>query len=471
MPQNTPRNMSRKSDLNRSSIKKPNFKKARLLPGFLTAVLLGAGLAGAQFAYTQLSLLGRSVQSVTVYGAEYAGTDTLSRLVQISESRGIARIAGLGHVLLLPIDEDQQRATTEFNTVQLGAQRYKAATATRLNGKLYIPLNTLARGLGAVYAPGKLSLVPAALGGVSSLSGRNSDRVVLTLNRVVTVREELSGSTLSLTLLGASAKTQNYTTRGAFAPRIQVTASSRGARVTLPLPRGSGYRIYTVQDTAGSRVVLDVGPGIALTVPALSAQVRAPLIVLDPASVPGHSSDVTLEVARSAAELLSKAGWQVKLTRDSASVPKVTAREDLARKSDVFVSLDLGRFPGIARSGVTLYEYSGQAPAQIIRAYRQAPDQPLLGQAVSDAASSRRLSDLLRALLKSDGLAATQQPESRLLMLGEAPKAALLLELGWTQSQADQQRLADVGKTSKMASALARAVATYLTARANGGQS
>ena len=441
--------------------------------------LIQAGLAGAQSAgaqptygqptYGQLSLAGRSAQSVFLYGAEYASVGTLSRLVSVYESRGVASIEGLGQVLLLPIDEDQQRATTTFNTVQLGTLRTRAATATRLDGKLVVPLSTLANGLGAQYSPGQFSLPRAALEGVSSLSGKRSDRVVFSLSRAVTVREELVGNALSLTLTGATASTRNYTTRGAFAPRVQVAASAAGARITLPLPPGSGYRVYTVQDSAGSRLVLDIGPGIALTLPAVLERTRRPLIVLDPASVPGRGSDVTLEVARSAAELLSRAGWQVRLTRDSASQPSTSVRQDLARQSDVFVSLDLGRFPGIVRSGVTLYEFAGQAPAQIVNAYRLAQAQPLVAQVVSSASSSRALSNLLRGELKSGGLAAAQQPQSRLLLLGEAPKAALLLELGWTQSQADSQRLSDTARTGQMASALARAVATYLTARANAG--
>lgn len=438
--------------------------------GLLT-VLVGAGLAGAQIAFSQLTLLGRPAQSVNVYGAEYASAGTLARLVQVTESLGIARIDGLGHVLLLPIDEDQQRATTTYNTVQLDATRIKGPTATRLDGKLILPLGTLAQGLGAQYAPGQFSLVAPVLSGVSSLAGRQSDRVVLTLNRSVSVREQLLGNSLQLTLVGAAASTRNYTTRGAFAPRVQVTGAAGGARIILPLPVGSGYRFYTVQDAGGSRVVLDVGPGIRLNVPALLAQLRKPLIVLDPAAVPGRSSDVTLEVARSAAELLSKAGWQVRLTRDTASQASVSARADLARQSDVFVSLDLGRFPGVARSGVTLYEYAGQAPAQIVNAYRQAQTAPFVAQVVSDASSSRTLSNLLRGELKTGGVVAAQQPQSRLLLLGEAPKAALLLELGWNQSPADQTRLADPARSARMATALARAVATYLTARANGGQS
>ncbi|GGQ92382.1 N-acetylmuramoyl-L-alanine amidase family protein [Deinococcus ruber] len=437
----------------------------------LISLLAWAGLAGAQYAFSALNLAGRAAQSVTLYGAEYAGQSTLSRLLNVSEAGGVAYVVGLGHTLLLPIDEDNQRATTDFNTVQLDAERVKARTATRLDGKLLLPLDTLARGLGASYTPGNFTVPAVQLSGVSSLAGAKSDRVVFDLTRNVTVREELIGGSLRLTLVGAAAQTRNYTTRGAFMPRVQVTAGAGGAAVTVPLPAHSGYQLFTVQRPSGARVVLDLGPGLPLNVPALVAELRKPLIVLDPAGLAGTGQDVTLEVARNAAELLSRAGWQVRLTRDTAHSPDVTLRQDLARQSDVFVSLDLGRFPNAARKGVTVYEAAGQAPSQIISAYRQAQGAPLVSAAVSDAAESRRLSDLLRGELKTGGLSAQQQPQSRLLLLGEAPHAALLLELGWPQNSADQQRLSNATQNTQMAQALARAVATYLTARANGGPS
>ncbi|WP_425147477.1 N-acetylmuramoyl-L-alanine amidase family protein [Deinococcus sp.] len=439
----------------------------------LLALLTLAGLAGAQYAYTALNLAGRSTQAIVLYGAEYASQTTLSRLMTIGEGGGVAYVSAWGHLLLLPIDEDQQRATTDFNTVQLDAARSKARTATRVNGRLFLPLDTLAQGLGASYTPGSFTVQPPQLGNVSSLAGVKSDRVVFELNRSVPLREELIGGTLKLTLVGAAAQTRNYTTKGAFVPRVQVSRGSAGATVSLPLPAGSGYQLYTVQRPGGSRVVLDLGPGIALKVPALLAQLRRPLIVLDPAGLPssGSSADVTLEVARNAAQLLTQAGWQVRLTRDTATRAGVPARSDLARQSDVFVSLDLGRFPNAARKGVTLYEAAGDSPQQIISAYRQAQSAPLVSSAVSDAAESRRLSNLLRGELKSEGLLAAQEAQPRLLLLGEAPHAALLLELGWPQNAADQQRLADSARNTQMATALARAVATYLTARANGGPS
>ena len=161
------------------------------LPGRRTALtaaaasLLLIGLAGAQIAFSRLNLAGREVQSIQLYGAEYASQSNLSSLLSISQDSGVVRVTGLGHTLLLPLDEDQQRATTSFNTVQLDTRRVQGRTATLVNGNLYLPLDTLASGLGAQYEQGKFTVAAPKLLGVSSRAGRDTDRVVLDLSRDV----------------------------------------------------------------------------------------------------------------------------------------------------------------------------------------------------------------------------------------------------------------------------------------------
>lgn len=139
-------------------------------PLLLSAALLGAGLAGAQITFNRLNLVGTQVQSIDLYGAEYASDLVLSGVMRISreevENAGtIVRVEAFGHTLLLPLDEDQQRATTDFNTVQLDTERVQARTATLVNGNLYLPLDTLARGLGATYEQGTFKITPATLQG------------------------------------------------------------------------------------------------------------------------------------------------------------------------------------------------------------------------------------------------------------------------------------------------------------------
>lgn len=435
-------------------------------PLLLSAALLCAGLAGAQLAFSKLNLAGQQVQSINLYGAEYASTTVLDRVLGLGREGNVVRVEAYGHTLLLPIDEDQQRATTDFNTVQLDTQRVRARTATWVNGHLYLPLDTLARGLGAQYQAGNFQVAPATLQGVSSRSGKDSDRLVLDLSRDVPVSDELRGTTVTVTLKGAAGEARRYTTRGAFVPRAEVTRSGADLQLSFTLPPGSGYRVYRVVRPGGARLVVDAGPGVPYSSPALLERISRPLIVLDPARVPELGQDVTLDVARRAAELLNKAGWQVRLTRDAQSALGLNQKLSLARRSDVYLALDLGRFPGSSRGGVTVYEPSGAASAQIVDAVRGGAQAPYIDLAVGNGGGTRRLSELLRGELKGSGVTAKAENVTRVLTLGEAPEAALLLELGWTSNADDRARLRVDDRLQAMSVAVARSIATYLTARA-----
>lgn len=436
-------------------------------PLLLSAALLCAGIAGAQVALTRLNLAGAQVQSIGLYGAEYASRDVLSRLLTIEQDGSVVRVEGYGHTLLLPIDEDNQRATTAFNTVQLDTLRVTGRTATLVNGNLYLPLDTLARGLGASYELGNFRVAAPNLQGVSSRAGKDSDRLVLDLTRDVQFKDELRGTTVQITLSGLKGETRRYTTRGAFVPTAEVKAQGNDLVLSFPLPPGSGYRVYRVVRPGGARVVVDAGPGIPRNTVALLDRISRPLIVLDPARVDGLGRDVTLDVARRAAELLAKAGWQVKVTRETGTALGLNEKLTLARQSDVFLALDLGRFPGTGRGGVTVYEQTGRAGAQIVNTLRAGSTPPYGSLVVGGAGGSRRLSELLRGELRGGGITAKQDSVSRLLTLGEAPQAALLLELGWTGNAADRANLGTEARLQAMGVALARSVATYLTARAN----
>ncbi len=439
----------------------------RLTWPLLAGALVIAGLAGAQITYGKLNLAGRQVDSIGLYGAEYASESALGDLVTVTRDGEVARVTGLGHTLLLPIDEDQQRATTTFNTVQLDTQRLPGRAATLVNGKLFLPVDILARGLGAEYQAGKLTLKPAELIGVSSRAGQSSDRLVLDLSRDVRISDEARGSRVIVSLRGVKGEARKYTTRGAFVPSAEIIRDGDNLILSVPITAASGYRVYKVVRGSGVRVVLDLGPGIARSSPAVLERVTRPLIVLDPAQVPGLGRDPTLEVARRAAELLTGAGWQVQVTRDTAQSLSQDETLRLARQSDVYLALDLGRFPGSPRGGVTVYEQTGRAPAQLVNAVRTGNKLPYGPLVVGDTGGTRRLSELLRGELKGGGVSAKQESTSRVLTLGEAPQAALLLELGWTSNSGDLANLAVDRRLQAMAVAVARSVATYLTARAN----
>ena len=81
--------------------------------------------------------------------------------------------------------------------------------------------------------------------------------------------------------------------------------------------------------------------------------------------------------------------------------------------------------------------------------------------------SDLRLGELLRGELKGGGVSAQQDSISRVQSLGEAPQAALLLELGWANNAQDLATLGSAARQKVLSVAVARSVATYLTARAN----
>lgn len=433
----------------------------------LLAALLLLGVAGAQYAYSKLMLGGQATQAIVLGGAEYAAQGTLSGVVQVSRQDPYVVVQGLGHELVLPIDQDPERAATTFNTVQLDNTRLNARTATLVNGEVYLPLDTLARGLGAAYKTGDFSLPASALTNVSSRAGKDTDRLVLDFSRDPQYAVNVVGNVLTLVLKGVRAAPQTYATRGAFVPSFEVTSASGDARLKLMLGSGAGYRLFRVVRPGSVRLVLDVGPGLPRNVAVLSDAPRAPLIVLDPAPKGGGSLDIPLEVARATGELLSKSGWQVKLTRSAAGRLPIAEREKLARQSQVFVTLSVGRFPGAARQGITLYQPVGDQNAQIVNAYRDgASGSPLVRAAVGDGGETKRLSELLLGELGARGLKAGAQQVPRLYLAGQAPHAAFELELGWPQNAGDLANLITPQRTGKVSDALALSVATFLKARA-----
>lgn len=461
-------------------------RRARWPRPLLLSLLIGAGLAAAQITgtpadtppaisnlpaqptFSTLKLAGKEVQSADLFGAEYASQVTLSDLLDVKRDGNYVRVSGLGHVLLLPLDEDQVRATTDFNTVQLDAERVKARTATWVNGNIYLPLDTLARGLGATYRKGQFTLAARTLQNVSSRAGKDTDRLVLDLNREVTVKDELKGTVLRIILKGTKGQTQRYTTRGAFIPYADVKQEGDNTVVSFTLPQNSGYRVFPVVRQGGTRIVVDVGPGIPNDTPVLMERLAKPLIVLDPARVEAFGKDVTLEVARRSAELLTKAGWQVKLTRERGSALTLNEKLQLARESDVYLALDLGRFPKTTRGGVTVYENTGRSPAKFVNALRNGTDSPPYGSlAVGDMGGTRRLSELLRGELKGSGVNARQESVTRMITLSETAQAALLLELGWAGNAQDRANLGTEARVQALSVSVARSIATYLTARAN----
>ncbi|MFC6591000.1 N-acetylmuramoyl-L-alanine amidase [Deinococcus lacus] len=409
--------------------------------GLLAASALAAGLGLAraqQIEYGSLSLGGTPVQSARIYGAEYVSAASLRQIASVVREGPIMRVEGYGHTLLLPIDEDIYRATTSFNTVQMDAERSKARAATFLAGDVYLPLDTVARGFGATYRPGEFTMPPAALSSVSSRAGATSDRLVLDLTQDTDVVDELRGNDVHVVLRGMTGAQQRYTTRGAFVSNARVVQDGADLRLRFSLPKDSGYRVYKVIRPGSVRVVIDAGPGVERTSPALLDRVARPLIVLEPVAVPGTGRDFTLDVAKRAAQALTQAGWQVKLTREGSTGLGLDEKMMLARQSDVYVMLDLARFPvpGAVQGGPALYEQlDGDKSSAYVAALREGRNPAYASYAVGDQGGTRRLGQLLQTELGKAGIQVAERPLSKVLALSEAPHAALLFELGESASR------------------------------------
>ena len=101
------------------------------------------------------------------------------------------------------------------------------------------------------------------------------------------------------------------------------------------------------------------------------------------------------------------------------------------------------------RGGVTVYEQTGRASAQVVNALRAGNVPPYGSLVVANTGSTRRLAQLLRGELKGGGVTARQEGTSRVLTLGEAAQAAVLLELGWANNAEDLAKLSVDGRLRK----------------------
>lgn len=429
-----------------------------------------------QVAY--MNLFGRGgIPFLLINGQDYGRADRLNAEFNISQqSDTIVRVEKDGVVLLLPIDTTEAYAAQLNYNVQIGSKRIVGRAATLHNGRtLFLPLSTLAEAFGYQYVSGdKGSFVQpsAQLTNVASKIESKYDRLVIEINRNVKPVVTFSNNRLKLQFNGVGGSPANYTTGGQFVKMATVENNEKGLAVTMDLPSNTGYRYYSLPAQAGgrARVVLDVGNIFKREESQLAQLQEKPVIVLDAGhggkdtgvNIGKPEKEVTLELSRQVGALLSKAGWQVRYTRTADVNPDLNSRADLARKSNVFLSLHLGAFPGASRNGITVYQSDGSTGLAIIDRIRNANNAKLF-YAVSPYSSSQRLSNQLRSDLEGSGFQVSQGKLKRNVLLNNAPHAALLVELAWPQDENDAKLLRSGFKMSKMAESIARSVATYLT--------
>lgn len=455
-------------------------------------ILLGMGFWGMGLAQeTQnLTLFGQSALSANLNGADYVREDRLSsyfRIYRFDSPRW-------GHMIQLERDGIQMVMPLEGNTiyasevnygVQVGIRRFMGRTATEMYGGLYLPLSTLAEGYGINYVPGiggSFNQSGIKLSGVASAvqTAAKVDRIVFELSRPAPVSTRFKSNTLILNFANVTGDYANYTIAGLYIKQVKVekvtdtSGQAGGIKASLELPRGLGYRVYTLRRDGGvaSRVVLDIGPKLPRSESMLEARQYKPVIVIDAAHGGSDTGAIgftqektlTLEVARQVGKLLSDAGWQVKFTRVGDTNPAITDRAALARTSDLFLSFRLADFPGAAKSGITLYRSSGVSGLSLTDGIRlEDGADTRFANIVSPLSESQKLSSGMSAALNNNGFKVWEEKATKDILLQNTPRAGLIVELGWLKNPTDIKVLRDKAKLTRISEAVARSVATFLT--------
>ncbi|UFA50833.1 N-acetylmuramoyl-L-alanine amidase [Deinococcus radiophilus] len=444
------------------------WQAAALLTALSLAGLGGwYGVASAQVSYSSLTLQGTPVQSVNLYGTEYVDVESLRSIARVVQEGPYLRIEGYGHSIVMPIDEDAYRATTSYNTVQLDTVREQGRTATYVDGSVHVPLEVVARTFGATYRSGTFTLPDLQLTNVSSSVGAQADRLVLDLTQDTDVFTELRGNDVHVVMRGAGGEQRRYTTSGQFISNARVIADGEDLRLRFSLPKDSGYRMYKVIRPGSVRVVVDAGPSIERTTPALLDRISRPLIVIEPVLSGGNSPDFSLGVANSTAKLLQQAGWEVEVTRKNATDASLDQKVELARRSDVYLMLDVGRLPveGVVDPGVKVYQQLSENSSEYVANIRAGENPAYAGNAVGGLGGTRTLSAALLNELKAEGVTAEQRSISKVLTLGEAPQAGVLIQLGSLDSADDVAAMGDQAFRQNIAVSVARSVASYLSTK------
>jgi N-acetylmuramoyl-L-alanine amidase len=448
--------------------------------GFFLAVSQ-SGLQQRQLVVGRASVPAVALNNVLFAPLEYA--TELGLDVQVSDD-WVTLFQG-GRVLRYGLDDSLSDAVSQWtNGLTINGLRQRSPAAGRSSGKIYVPVRTLADAVGASFEESGANItinVPQAkLGTVSSDKDTRSDRIVLETDRDVGFGSRLEKDELIVTLRSTTGDATPYQVGGQFVDVFEVKPSGNKLEVRVPLKKEYGYSVFAISSAKGvpARTVIDVGPRFER--PKVALESRPALVVLDP----GHGGadtgvtvgnlrekDIALSLSRRIAAVLTSQGVTVRFTREQDINPAVSARQELSLKSAVFVSLHVSNLPGTTAKGVQIYYISPDSRSEgILQEGRNAleetkseRDKRLLSRFLSPRASSQRLADRISAQLLA-------LPESTVqvssvfshVSLKRAPKAAVLLELGYLSNKEDVTRLTDADQSVETAISVSNGILEYL---------
>jgi N-acetylmuramoyl-L-alanine amidase len=332
---------------------------------------------------------------------------------------------------------------------------------------------------------------------IESWPGRDTARVVVVLDRPATYRiddDVVGGSAAARTFLdldGVDLGAAPRDTQGrGIVTRIRADATSTGSRVTVDLDGRAFRRAFVMRDPY--RIVVDIAhhpPGVSGRSPRAVTR-----LVLDP----GHGGkdtgavgsgglrekDVTLDIARRAAPILSAKGIQVVLTRDDdrfVSLEERTARAN-AFGADLFVSIHCNASEKGLRRGVETYvlDTTRDELAARVAARENATTQAstvelasILGdlRLADQSQRSTRLAQLVERAATSaigarygDAVDGGVHTAGFYVLVG-ADMPGVLFETSYISNTAEEQRLTSEEYRQILADAIANAVKAYREGR------
>jgi N-acetylmuramoyl-L-alanine amidase len=457
--------------------------------GGLVLVFVFAVMALAQGVQSRDLIVPGGTQKALMYnGVAFAGLEyALSLGLDYSFNNEAVVLQQGGKVIRLALEEDgaYSAATQWTNGMSVNGVRQRSpAAALGAGNRVLIPVRSVAEAAGAEFSESgtgySVSVPQARLGTVSSDKTEQSDRIVLELGRDVGFSSRIEKEELIVTLRFTSGDAAPYQVGGKFVDIFDVKQNAGKLEVRVPLKKEYGYNVFAVAAAPSipARVVVDVGPRFERVRVALES--RPSIVVLDA----GHGGkdtgvvagrlrekDIALNMAQRIGAFLAPQGVAVKYTRSSDTDTSLEARQALSVRADVLVSLHVSSLAGSSASGMEIFYLSPDADSEgiwdtgrnALENSKSERERKLLARFLAPRAASQRLADTLSARILSlpNGAARVSSLSSH-TALQRAPKAAIVVELGFLSSETDRTLLQDPNQSVTRAEAIAYAILEHL---------
>ncbi len=433
-----------------------------------------------------LQVAGTSLKASVYNGFAFAPLEFASALgleTQVTNDAVVLKQGG--KVLRIALADGAYEAATQWtNGLEVNGVRQKSPAAGLGGGRLLIPVKSVAEAAGGTFEESGNTVIvnmpQAILGTVSSDKTERSDRVVLEIDRDVGFSSRIEKSDLIVTLRFTNGTASPYLVGGKFIDVFEVKPVANKLEAKIPLKSSDGFQIFAVASSQGipARVIIDVGSRFGR--PSVALDSRPSVVVLDPGHggndlgvVSGNlrEKDITLKMAQRIASILAPRGIAMKYTRNEDKDTSIETRQALSVKADVLISLHVSSQPNSSAKGAEIFYLSPDAPSEgILDAGRTAlenakteRERKLLSRFLAPRAASQKLADMISARIL-----AVPNGEARVSSLGShtalerAPKAAIVLELGYLSNDEDRAALQNTDASVSRAEAVAYAVLEYL---------